>query len=127
LSFLLPACAADQGADRRDRPPDVVGDLRRRPALRSWRGQRHEADSAARASTWSNRSGQGRATPPVGEWVITPSKIGCGACSSCREGYFAQCDNANSAGKRAGTAFFGGPETAGGLRRAPGGEGARPL
>jgi threonine dehydrogenase-like Zn-dependent dehydrogenase len=46
--------------------------------------------------------------------VIIPSTIGCGYCSYCREGYFAQCDNANPAGKRAGTAFFGGPETAGG-------------
>ena len=51
----------------------------------------------------------------VGERVIIPSTIGCGYCSYCREGYFAQCDNANPAGKRAGTAFFGGPEMAGGF------------
>ncbi len=50
----------------------------------------------------------------VGERVIIPSTIGCGYCSYCREGYFAQCDNANPGGKRAGTAFFGGPEAAGG-------------
>ena len=51
----------------------------------------------------------------VGERVIIPSTIGCGACSYCPEGYFAQCDNANrGGGKRAGTAFFGGPEAAGG-------------
>ena len=50
----------------------------------------------------------------VGERVIIPSTIGCGYCSYCREGYFAQCDNANPGGKRAGTAFFGGPDAAGG-------------
>lgn len=49
-----------------------------------------------------------------GDRVIIPSTIGCGWCSYCRAGYFAQCDNANPAGKRAGTAFFGGPELAGG-------------
>ncbi len=37
----------------------------------------------------------------AGERVIIPSTIGCGFCNSCREGYFAQCDNANPAGKRA--------------------------
>jgi threonine dehydrogenase-like Zn-dependent dehydrogenase len=51
----------------------------------------------------------------VGDRVIIPSTIGCGTCSYCREGYFAQCDNANPGGKRAGTAFFGGPEAAGGF------------
>jgi threonine dehydrogenase-like Zn-dependent dehydrogenase len=51
----------------------------------------------------------------VGDRVIIPSTIGCGFCSYCREGYLAQCDNANPAGSRAGTAFFGGPETAGGF------------
>ncbi|MFP3547476.1 zinc-dependent alcohol dehydrogenase [Rhizobium sp. SIMBA_035] len=50
----------------------------------------------------------------VGDRVIVPSTIGCGTCSYCREGYYAQCDNANPGGKRAGTAFFGGPEAAGG-------------
>lgn len=50
-----------------------------------------------------------------GDRVIIPSTIGCGYCSYCREGYFAQCDNANPGGKRAGTAFFGGPQAAGGL------------
>lgn len=50
----------------------------------------------------------------VGDRVIIPSTIGCGTCSYCREGYYAQCDNANPGGKRAGTAFFGGPEAAGG-------------
>lgn len=51
----------------------------------------------------------------VGDRVLIPSTIGCGTCSYCREGYFAQCDNANPNGKTAGTAFFGGPEAAGGF------------
>jgi threonine dehydrogenase-like Zn-dependent dehydrogenase len=50
----------------------------------------------------------------AGDRVIIPSTIGCGFCSYCREGYFAQCDTANPGGKRAGTAFFGGPVSAGG-------------
>jgi len=50
-----------------------------------------------------------------GDRVIIPSTIGCGYCSYCREGYLAQCDNANPGGKRAGTAFFGSPEAAGGF------------
>lgn len=49
----------------------------------------------------------------VGDRVVIPSTIACGACSYCRAGYFAQCDMANPGGKRAGTAFFGGPESAG--------------
>src|SRR3954470_3533411 len=48
----------------------------------------------------------------VGERVIVPSTIACGVCSYCREGYYAQCDQANPNGKRAGTAFFGGPGAA---------------
>lgn len=51
----------------------------------------------------------------LGDRVIIPSTIGCGACSYCRAGYFAQCDIANPNGIRAGTAFFGGPELAGGF------------
>ena len=50
-----------------------------------------------------------------GDRVIIPSTIGCGTCSYCREGFYAQCDNANPGGKRAGTAFFGGPQAAGGF------------
>lgn len=50
-----------------------------------------------------------------GDRVVVPSTIGCGYCSYCRAGYFAQCDNANPNGKRAGTAFFGGPKTGGGF------------
>lgn len=45
----------------------------------------------------------------VGDRVIIPSTIACGYCAYCREGYYAQCDNANPHGKNAGTAFFGGP------------------
>ena len=52
----------------------------------------------------------------VGQRVIIPSTVGCGECKYCRDGYFAQCDNANPMGKRAGTSFFGGPEAAGGLK-----------
>ncbi len=49
----------------------------------------------------------------VGERVVVPSTIGCGYCSYCRSGYYAQCDNANPNGMQAGTAFFGGPEASG--------------
>lgn len=50
-----------------------------------------------------------------GDRVVIPSTIACGNCSYCRAGYFAQCDVANPGGKRAGTAFFGGPAAAGGF------------
>jgi len=49
----------------------------------------------------------------VGDRVVIPSTIACGYCSYCREGYYAQCDNANPNGPQAGTAFFGGPEQSG--------------
>jgi threonine dehydrogenase-like Zn-dependent dehydrogenase len=48
-----------------------------------------------------------------GDRVVVASTIGCGYCSYCRDGYFAQCDNANPNGARAGTCFFGGPATTG--------------
>ena len=48
-----------------------------------------------------------------GERVVIPSTIACGTCSYCRAGYYAQCDNANPNGP--GTAFFGGPDEAGGF------------
>lgn len=51
----------------------------------------------------------------VGERVVIPSTIACGVCSYCRAGYFAQCDDANPMGHRAGTAFYGGPKNAGGF------------
>jgi threonine dehydrogenase-like Zn-dependent dehydrogenase len=49
----------------------------------------------------------------VGDRVIIPSTIACGYCSYCRDGYYAQCDNANPNGPSAGTAFFGGPVLSG--------------
>jgi threonine dehydrogenase-like Zn-dependent dehydrogenase len=49
----------------------------------------------------------------IGDRVVIPSTIACGYCSYCRAGYFAQCDNVNPHGKRAGTAFFGGPTASG--------------
>jgi threonine dehydrogenase-like Zn-dependent dehydrogenase len=48
-----------------------------------------------------------------GDRVVISSSIACGYCSYCRAGYFSQCDNANPNGKRAGTAFFGGPKNTG--------------
>src|ERR671934_129033 len=48
-----------------------------------------------------------------GDRVVIPSTIGCGSCSYCRAGYFSQCDHANP--NASGTAFFGGPEEAGGF------------
>lgn len=51
----------------------------------------------------------------VGDRVVICSTMACGYCAYCRAGYYAQCDNANPGGKRAGTAFFGGPKPAGGI------------
>lgn len=48
-----------------------------------------------------------------GDRVVIPSTIACGYCSYCREGYYAQCDNANPNGPTAGTAFYGGPKQTG--------------
>ena len=45
-----------------------------------------------------------------GDRVVVTSTVGCGTCSYCRAGYFAQCDTANPNGPSAGTCFFGGPE-----------------
>lgn len=59
--------------------------------------------------------GKGVRNLRAGDRVVVPSTVGCGYCSYCRAGYYAQCDNANPGGKRAGTTFFGGPEEAGGL------------
>lgn len=49
----------------------------------------------------------------IGDRVVIPSTIACGNCSYCRAGYYAQCDVANPNGKKAGTAFFGGPKDSG--------------
>ena len=48
-----------------------------------------------------------------GDRVVIPSTIACGYCSYCRAGYYSQCDHANPNGPQAGTAFFGGPKSAG--------------
>ena len=48
-----------------------------------------------------------------GDRVVVCSTIGCGRCSYCRAGYYAQCDVANPNGPEAGTCFFGGPEATG--------------
>jgi threonine dehydrogenase-like Zn-dependent dehydrogenase len=50
-----------------------------------------------------------------GDRVVIPSTIACGSCHPCRLGLYAQCDRANPNGPTAGTAFFGGPEAAGGF------------
>ncbi len=50
-----------------------------------------------------------------GDRVVIPSTIACGYCSYCRAGWYSQCDNANPNGPNAGTAFFGGPDEAGGF------------
>jgi threonine dehydrogenase-like Zn-dependent dehydrogenase len=44
----------------------------------------------------------------VGDRVVVPSTIACGACSYCRAGYFSCCDTTDGA-------FFGGPEDSGGI------------
>jgi threonine dehydrogenase-like Zn-dependent dehydrogenase len=41
-----------------------------------------------------------------GDRVVVTSTIGCGTCSYCRAGYYAQCDTANPNGPSAGTAQF---------------------
>lgn len=50
-----------------------------------------------------------------GDRVVVPSTIACGSCVYCRAGYFSQCDVANPHGRLGGTAFYGGPEEAGGF------------
>ena len=57
--------------------------------------------------------GKGVRDLSLGDRVVIPSTIGCGNCSYCRAGYFAQCDKANPNGPDAGTAFFGGPKSSG--------------
>jgi threonine dehydrogenase-like Zn-dependent dehydrogenase len=48
-----------------------------------------------------------------GERVVVGSTLGCGFCSYCRAGYYAQCDRVNPNGPSAGTSFFGGPQPTG--------------
>jgi threonine dehydrogenase-like Zn-dependent dehydrogenase len=57
--------------------------------------------------------GKGVRNLAPGDRVVIPSTIGCGNCSYCRAGYYAQCDRANPNGPGAGTAFFGGPKSSG--------------
>ena len=45
--------------------------------------------------------------------MVACSTIGCGRCSYCRAGYYAQRDVANPNGPDAGTCFFGGPQSTG--------------
>jgi threonine dehydrogenase-like Zn-dependent dehydrogenase len=51
----------------------------------------------------------------VGDRVVVSPTLACGNCSYCRDGYFAQCDFANPQGRRAGSAFLGGPQASGGF------------
>jgi threonine dehydrogenase-like Zn-dependent dehydrogenase len=48
-----------------------------------------------------------------GDRVVICSTISCGTCPYCRAGHTSQCDAANPNGPRAGTAFFGGPQSSG--------------
>ncbi|MCF6507402.1 glutathione-dependent formaldehyde dehydrogenase [Blastococcus sp. MG754426] len=67
----------------------------------------HEAVGVVR------ETGPGVRNLRAGDRVVIPSTVGCGVCSYCRAGYYAQCDNANPNGPSAGTCFFGGPQTTG--------------
>jgi threonine dehydrogenase-like Zn-dependent dehydrogenase len=49
----------------------------------------------------------------VGDRVVVCATISCGYCSYCRAGYYAQCDNANPNGPKAGTASYGSPKAMG--------------
>jgi threonine dehydrogenase-like Zn-dependent dehydrogenase len=42
-----------------------------------------------------------------GDRVLLSAVLGCGSCSYCRTGYFAQCDDINPRGPRSGSAFYG--------------------
>jgi threonine dehydrogenase-like Zn-dependent dehydrogenase len=57
--------------------------------------------------------GKGVRNLKKGDRVVVGSTIACGYCSYCRAGYYAQCDKANPNAPT--TAFFGGPEDAGGF------------
>jgi threonine dehydrogenase-like Zn-dependent dehydrogenase len=51
----------------------------------------------------------------AGDRVVVGSTIACGYCAYCRAGYESQCDNANPLGPKAGTAYYGGPESTGNI------------
>ncbi|ABW14747.1 Alcohol dehydrogenase GroES domain protein [Parafrankia sp. EAN1pec] len=44
-----------------------------------------------------------------GDRVLLSAVLGCGSCTYCRSGYFAQCDDINPYGRRTGSAFYGAP------------------
>ncbi|WP_327035106.1 alcohol dehydrogenase catalytic domain-containing protein [Micromonospora ureilytica] len=48
-----------------------------------------------------------------GDRVVISAVLGCGSCAYCRRGLFAQCDNVNPYGPRAGTGSPGSPEAQG--------------
>ncbi len=50
-----------------------------------------------------------------GDRVVICSTIACGECSRCKVEEYSQCEFANPNGRFSGTAFFGGPEAAGGF------------
>ena len=79
------------------------------PGMKEGRVLGHEAVGVV------EETGPGVRNFQPGDRVVVPSTVACGVCSYCRAGYYAQCDNANPGGRRAGTVFFGGPEAAGGL------------
>ncbi len=49
-----------------------------------------------------------------GDRVVVGSTVACGNCSYCRASYYSKCNNANPKNPQ-NTAFFGGPEEAGGI------------
>jgi threonine dehydrogenase-like Zn-dependent dehydrogenase len=57
--------------------------------------------------------GKGITNFKVGDRVIIPSTIACGACDMCHQSNFSQCNKANPKGPESGTAFFGGPVASG--------------
>ncbi len=58
-------------------------------------------------------TGTGVRNIKIGDRVVVCSTIACGECARCRAQDYSQCEIANPYGRFAGTAFFGGPETAG--------------
>lgn len=89
-------CGTDLHMVRGTMPDMVEGTVLGHEAV----GVVEEAGSAVRGFT-------------AGDRVVVTSTIGCGTCSYCRAGYFAQCDTANPNGPAAGTCFFGGPRSTG--------------
>src|SRR5260221_2124502 len=57
-----------------------------------------------------------------GDRVLLSAVLGCGSCAYCRRGYFAQCDNVNPTGSRAGTGVYGAPLEHGGVDGRQGGD-----